>query len=222
MPCRIIKPNLELSHAPIATNKINDNNSHTRHPQCAITSEGGHAYNTPPITSKGAHSLLETLSPQLVPRRLLRYGHIPHGHRPRRQPLVSAASSKRRHPPRHRKRNGILGTHEVSSSTTTLDARIWQRMRKPLPGNSRHSRNRYMFLHQTDKHPERQKDHLRQNSLRLKTSQKRKGTCPANRRRRQTRLLRRRRHFHSRYHNFQSTNQQHPLHRGRHHDDDGH
>jgi hypothetical protein len=39
-----------------------------------------------------------------------------------------------------------------------------------------------MFLHRTDKHPERQKDHLRQNSLRLQTSQKRKGTCSANRR----------------------------------------
>jgi hypothetical protein len=121
-------------------------------------------------------------------------------------------------------RNGILGTHEGSSSTTTLDARIWQRMRTPLPRNSRHSRNRYMFLHQTDKHPERQKDHLRKNSLRLQTSQTRKGTCSANRRRRHTRLLGRRRHFHSGYHNIQNPNQQHTLHRGRRrrHNDDGH
>jgi hypothetical protein len=32
-----------------------------------------------------------------------------------------------------------------------------------------------MFLHQTHKHPARQKDHLRKNSLRLQTSQARKG-----------------------------------------------
>jgi hypothetical protein len=35
-------------------------------------------------------------------------------------------------------------------------------------------------------HPKRQKDHLRQNSLRLQTTQEGKGTCSANRRRRQT------------------------------------
>jgi hypothetical protein len=84
------------------------------------------------------------------------------------------------------------------------------------------SRNRYMFLHQTEKHPDRQKDHLRKNSLRLQTSQKRKGTRSANRRRRQTRLLRRRRHVHHRHHNIQNPSQQHPLHRRRRHDDDGH
>jgi hypothetical protein len=79
-----------------------------------------------------------------------------------------------------------------------------------------------MFLYQTDKHPERQKYHLRQNSLRLQTTQKRKGMCLVDRGQRHTRLLRRRRHFHGRYHNIQNTNQQHPLHRGRRHDDDGH
>jgi hypothetical protein len=41
-------------------------------------------------------------------------------------------------------------------------------------------------------------------------------------RRRQTRLLRRCRHFHGRHHNIQNTDQQHPFHRGRRHDDDGH
>jgi hypothetical protein len=46
--------------------------------------------------------------------------------------------------------------------------------------------------------------------------------CSANRRRRQTRLLRRHRHFNGRYHNFQNPNQQHPLHQGLRHDDDGH
>jgi hypothetical protein len=45
--------------------------------------------------------------------------------------------------------------------------------------------------------------------------------CSANRWRRQTRLLRQRHHFNGRSHNFQNTNQQHPLHRGRRHDDDG-
>jgi hypothetical protein len=37
---------------------------------------------------------------------------------------------------RHRKRNGIHGTYEGSPSTTTLDTRIWQRMRTPLPRHS--------------------------------------------------------------------------------------
>jgi hypothetical protein len=41
-PRSIIKPNLELAHAHRATNEITDDNSHPRHPQCAITSEGGH------------------------------------------------------------------------------------------------------------------------------------------------------------------------------------
>jgi hypothetical protein len=36
------------------------------------------------------------------------------------------------------------------------------------------------------------------------------------------RLLRRHRHFNSRHNNIQNPNQQHPLHRGRRHDDDGH
>jgi hypothetical protein len=93
------------------------------------------------MTSEGAHLLPETLSPQVVSGRLLRNGHSPHGHCPRIQPLVKPAPSKRRHPPSHPERNGILGTHEESPSTTTLDARIWQRMRTPIPRNSRHSRN---------------------------------------------------------------------------------
>jgi adenylosuccinate synthase len=53
-----------------------------------------------------------------------------------------------------------------------------------------------MFLYQTHKHPERQKDHLRQNSLRLQTTQEGIGTSQVDRRGRHTRLLRRRRHFH--------------------------
>jgi hypothetical protein len=42
------------------------------------------------------------------------------------------------------------------------------------------------------------------------------------RRRRQTRLLWRRCHLHGRHHNIQNPDYQHPFHRGRHHDDDGH
>jgi hypothetical protein len=79
-----------------------------------------------------------------------------------------------------------------------------------------------MFLHRSETHPDGQKDHLRQNSLRLQTSQEGKGTCSAHRGMRHTRLLRRRRHFNGRHHNFQNPNQQHPLHRGGRHDDDGH
>jgi hypothetical protein len=126
------------------------------------------------------------------------------------------------HPPSHQKRNGILGSHEGSLSPTTLDPRFWQRMRTPVPGHSRHPRNRYMFLHHVEKHPIRQKYHLRQNSLQLQTTQARKGTRSANRRRRQTPLLWRCRHFNIRYHNIQNHNQQHPLHQRRRHDDDGH
>jgi hypothetical protein len=38
----------------------------------------------------------------------------------------------------------------------------------------------------------------------------------------QTRLLRRHHHFHGRHHNIKNLDQQHPFHRGRRHDDDGH
>jgi hypothetical protein len=67
----------------------------------------------------------------------------------RKKPLVTAAPSQRSHAPGHRKRNGILGSHEGSPSPTALDPRFWQRMRTPLPRNSRHPRNRYMFIYQT-------------------------------------------------------------------------
>jgi hypothetical protein len=187
MPCQIIQSNLSFSHAPTVTNEITDNNSHPRHHQRVITSKGCHTQDAQPITSEGAQSLAETLSPQPVPKRFLR--HCQRDHLPRKQPLVSAASSKRRHPPRHRERNGIHGNYEGSPSTTTLETRLWQRMWKPIPRHSGYCGHRYMFLYQTQKHPERQKDHLRQNSVRLQTSQERKGTRPADRGRRHTRLL---------------------------------
>jgi hypothetical protein len=60
-----------------------------------------------------------------------------------------------------------------------------------------------MFLYQTHKNPEKQEDHLRQNSLRLQTTQDGKGTSQVDHMRRQTRLLQRRRYFHSRHHNIQ-------------------
>jgi hypothetical protein len=82
MPCRIIQSNRSFSHAPDASDEITDNNSHTRHNHCAITPEGGHTKDTQPITSEGAPSLAESLSPHPVPKRLLRNGHCPYGHRP--------------------------------------------------------------------------------------------------------------------------------------------
>jgi hypothetical protein len=165
---------------------------------------------------------MDTISPQPVPKRVLANGHRIHGHRPRKQPLVSTSSSRRRNPPRYRKRNGIHGTYEGSPSTTTLDTMIWQRMRTPLQRHSGHPWHRHMFLYQTDKHHEGQQYHLQQNIMRPQTSQERKGTCPADHGRRQTRLLRRRRHFHGRHHNIQNPDQHHPLHRGSRNDDDGH
>jgi hypothetical protein len=49
-----------------------------------------------------------------------------------------------------------------------------------------------------------------------------KRTSQVDRRRRQTRLFRRRRHCHGRHHNIQNPDQQHTFHRGRCHNDDGH
>jgi hypothetical protein len=46
-------------------------------------------------------------------------------------------------------KNGIQDTHEGSPSPAPLETRFWQRMRTPLPRNSRHPRYRYMFLYQT-------------------------------------------------------------------------
>jgi hypothetical protein len=42
----LINPNLELTHAQQAAEEITDDNSHSRHPRCAITSEGGHTSDT--------------------------------------------------------------------------------------------------------------------------------------------------------------------------------
>jgi hypothetical protein len=68
---------------PAASDEITDNNSRSRHNQRAITSKGVHTNDAQSITSEGAHALTESLSPQLVPRRLLRHGNCPHGHLPR-------------------------------------------------------------------------------------------------------------------------------------------
>jgi hypothetical protein len=59
-PHSLINPTVELTHSQQAANKITDDNSHTRHPQCAITSEGGHTSDTASITSEGAHWLPAT------------------------------------------------------------------------------------------------------------------------------------------------------------------
>jgi hypothetical protein len=90
MPRPIIQSNIRFSHAPAASEKITDNNSRSRHNQRAITSEGGHTNDAQSVTFEGAHALPQSLSPQLVPRQLLRNGHCPHGHRPGKSPLVPA------------------------------------------------------------------------------------------------------------------------------------
>jgi hypothetical protein len=184
MPHRIIQYNLCFSLAPAAPNDITDNDSRSRRNQRAITSEGGHTNDASSVTSEGAHALTESLSPQLIPRRLLRHGHCPHGHRPWKSPLVPAAPSQCSRSPHHRKRNGIHGTYERPPSPTTLETIFWQRNRTPLSRHLRHSWNRHMFLYQTHKHPERQTYHLRQNSLQLQTKQKRKRTSQVDRGRR--------------------------------------
>jgi hypothetical protein len=179
-----------------------------------------------PMTSQpspeGAKALTKSFSPKLVPRRLLRHGHCPHGHRPGKSPLVPAAPSQCSRSPHHRKRNGIHGPHERPSSATTLETRFWQRSRAPFSRHSGQSWNRHMFLYQTYKHPKIQTDHSRQNSLRLQTPQKRKRMSQVNHRWRQARLLRRRCNFHGGHHNIQNPNQQHPFRRRCSHDDDGH
>jgi hypothetical protein len=77
-------PRQTRSHTTIHARDITTyNNSRSRHNHCAITSEGGHTNDAQYVTSEGAHVLTEYLSPQLVPRRLLRHGHCPHGQRPR-------------------------------------------------------------------------------------------------------------------------------------------
>jgi hypothetical protein len=55
-PRSLINPNLEIVHAHQAANEITDDNSHPRHPQCAISSEGGR--------SKETTSRSERLSPR--------------------------------------------------------------------------------------------------------------------------------------------------------------
>jgi hypothetical protein len=63
-----INPNIELAYAQHAANEMTDNNSHSRHPQWGITSEGGHTYGTTSFTYEGAHWLPATLASQPVSR----------------------------------------------------------------------------------------------------------------------------------------------------------
>jgi hypothetical protein len=53
-PHSLTNPNLELTHSQPAANEITDDNSHSKHPRCAITSEGGHTSDTTCITIEGA------------------------------------------------------------------------------------------------------------------------------------------------------------------------
>jgi hypothetical protein len=53
----LINPNLELAHAQQTANEITDDNSHSKHPQYVITTEGGHTSDTTSLTSEGAHWL---------------------------------------------------------------------------------------------------------------------------------------------------------------------
>jgi hypothetical protein len=165
MPHQIIPSNVIFYHDSSAPNEITDNNLRSRHSQSVITSEGGHTKDAQFTTSEGAHTHEKSLSSQLVPRRLLWHGHCAHGHRPRESPLVPAEPSHRSCSPRHRKGNGIHGTHERPPSTTTLERRFWKQMWATFLRISGHSRNRHMLLYQTHKHPERQEDHLRQKKM---------------------------------------------------------
>jgi hypothetical protein len=92
MPCRVIQSNLSFSYAPAAPNEITYNNSRSRHNQRIMTSEGGHPNDESAFTSEGATTLTTSCSPKLIPRRLLRYGHCPHGHRPGKLPSVPGTS----------------------------------------------------------------------------------------------------------------------------------
>jgi hypothetical protein len=157
MPRRIIQSNLSFAHVPAASDKILDNNSRLRHNQRAITSEGGHTNDTQSVTYKGAHALTESHPPQPVQTLLLRHGHCPHGHRHRELPLVPETPSQCSHSPHYRKRDGIHGTDEIPPSTTTVDTRLWQQIRAPVPRHWSHSWHRHMFLYQTRQSPERQK-----------------------------------------------------------------
>jgi hypothetical protein len=67
-PHSLINSNFELAHAQQEAKEITDDNSHSRHPKTAITSEGGHPEDTTSITSQGVHWLPSTLAPQLVSR----------------------------------------------------------------------------------------------------------------------------------------------------------
>jgi hypothetical protein len=100
---RIIQSNISFYHAPAAPNEIT-NNSRSRHNQRAITSERGHTNVESAFTSEGAKALTKSFSPQLVPRRLLRHGHFPHGHLPRESPLVPAAPGQCSRSPHHQKK----------------------------------------------------------------------------------------------------------------------
>jgi hypothetical protein len=56
----LINPNLELAHAQQAANEITDDNSHSGHPQCVITSEGDHTRtlrHSPPRAPTGSRRL---------------------------------------------------------------------------------------------------------------------------------------------------------------------
>jgi hypothetical protein len=120
----------------------------------------------------------------------------------------------------HRQANGVvyrIAGKEMEYMAIMKDPRLqplcktrfWQRSPSPCSWHLGNSLNQHVFLYQTHKHPKRQKYHLRQNSLRLQTPQKRKRMSQVDLERRKARLHWRRHDFHGSHHNIQNPNQQH-------------
>jgi hypothetical protein len=64
----LTNPNLDLAHARHPANEITDDNSDSRHPRYAITTEGGHTLDTTSFTSEGAQWIPRAHTTQHVSR----------------------------------------------------------------------------------------------------------------------------------------------------------
>jgi hypothetical protein len=74
-PHSLRNTNPELANARQAANEITDNNSNSRHPQCLITSEGGHTSDTASFTFEGDQRLPATLAAQPVAHMAIALGN---------------------------------------------------------------------------------------------------------------------------------------------------
>jgi hypothetical protein len=135
-----------FSHEAYISNKVTKTNPYHNNKQHATTSEGDHTNDGSGSISEGASANTQSVCHKSVTRLFLEHGSRQHNRCLGHQSLVPTALCQCSGASNNRKTNGIHSPHEWPRPTTLVKTRLQQRSRPPFSSNSRHSRNKHMFL----------------------------------------------------------------------------